>query len=157
DAKGASYDNLTRSAIHGMVENLDPHSEYLEAQDNEEFQEELSGEFGGIGVQVEVRDKRVTVIAPMPNTPGERAGIQRGDQITAIDGHAVDGASPMDDVLKRLRGRPKTTVALTLFRPSAQKSVDVSVVREIIKTDSITDSRVLHDNIGYIRIAEFSD
>jgi carboxyl-terminal processing protease len=157
DPKAADYDSLSKSAIHGMVESLDPHSEYLEASDNQEFEEELDGEFGGIGIQVEMRDRRVTVIAPMPGTPGERAGIERGDEIVSIDGKPVDANAPMDDVLRRLRGKPKTAVTLGLFRPAAQKRIDVRITREVIKVDSIASARVLPGNIGYIRITEFSE
>src|SRR6185369_6365758 len=73
DEKAAAYDLLTRNALHGMIETLDPHSEFLEKKDNEEFEEDLTGEFGGVGVQVETRNNRIVVIAPLPGTPSDRA------------------------------------------------------------------------------------
>ena len=157
DPPAASYDKLARSAIHGMVETLDPHSEYLESKDNEELEDDLSGEFGGIGVQVEVRDGHVYVIAPMAGTPGERAGILGGDEILSIDGKAVDGGSPMNDVVDRLRGAPRTVVDVALYRPATRQRMNLRLVREIIKTDSIADARVLPGGVGYIELTDFSE
>ncbi len=157
DESAASYDKLTRNALHGMVESLDPHSEFLEAKDNAEFEEDLVGEFGGIGVQVETRDNRVIVIAPLAGTPGERAGILRGDEIVSIDGHTIDNNSSADAVIERLRGKPKTSVALRLFRPATQQTINLTLVREIIKIDSVRDPHVIDGNVGYIQLTEFSE
>ena len=157
DTKQASYDQLAKNAIHGMVESLDPHSEYLESQDNEDFEEDLSGEFGGIGVEVELRSGRVVVIAPIAGTPGERAGIQRGDQITSIDGHPLEGGATSDDVVRRLRGKPKTSVKIGILRPGTGQSISLTLTREVIKVDSVTGATVLDGDIGYLRITEFSD
>jgi carboxyl-terminal processing protease len=157
DPKAAAYDQLTRHAIHGMVETLDPHSEYLESKDNAELEEDLSGEFGGIGVEVEVRSGRIVVVAPVAGSPGERAGIRRGDEILSIDGHTVEGAPSMDDVVGRLRGKPKTTVALVIFRPENRQRLDLKLVREVIKVDSVTGARVMDRDIGYLQITEFSE
>lgn len=157
DAKDATYDALAKNAIHGMVESLDPHSEYLEAKDNEEFEEDLTGEFGGVGLQVETRQNRVVVIAPLAGTPGERAGIQRGDEIVSIDGHPVDGGSGIDSVVAKLRGKPKSTVAVGLFRPRTRQSLDVTLVREVIKVDSVRDVRIIGDGVGYVQLTEFSE
>ena len=157
DPKSAAYDALARNAIHGMVESLDPHSEYLESRDNAELEEDLSGEFGGIGVEVDVRRGRITVIAPVAGSPGERAGIRHGDEITSIDGHAAGGNATMDEVVERLRGKPQTTVALGIYRPETRQVLNLRIVREIIKVDSVTDVRVLDGGIGYLQITEFSE
>jgi len=157
DPKAASYDALGRSALHGMVESLDPHSEYLEAKDNAELEEDLSGEFGGIGIQVDGHDGRVVVVAPMAGTPGERAGIRRGDEITAIDGRRLGPNPAMDEVVDRLRGKPRTQVSLGLFRPSTGKAFDLTLTRETIKVESVTDARVLDGHVGYVQVTEFSD
>jgi carboxyl-terminal processing protease len=157
DPKAAGYDALARNAIHGMVESLDPHSEYLESKDNAELEEDLSGEFGGIGVEVEVRHGRIVVITPVAGSPGDRAGIRRGDEITSIDGRAVDGNATADDVVERLRGKPHTAVALRVYRPDTRQEISLRIVREIIKVGSVTGARVLDGDIGYLQITEFSE
>ncbi len=157
DEKSANYDALARNAIHGLVEALDPHSEFLEAKDNEEFEEDLTGEFGGVGLQVETRQNRVIVIAPLAGTPGERAGIQRGDEIVTIDGKPVETTASIDTVVSRLRGKPKTKVAVGVFRPSNHQTLNLTLVREVIKIDSVRDVRVIGDGVGYVQLTEFSD
>jgi carboxyl-terminal processing protease len=157
DPAAASYDRLSRSAIHGMVESLDPHSEYLESKDNEELEEDLNGEFGGIGIQVEVRESRVVVIAPMPGTPSERAGIRSGDQITSIDGRPVDPAGPMDDVVDRLRGKPGTVVEVGLYRVSTRAHLALRITRATIRTDSVAQAKVLAGGVGYLELTDFSE
>ena len=158
DQKAASYDALSRKALHGMIETLDPHSEFLEAKDNKEFEEDLTGEFGGIGIQVETRQNRVVVIAPLAGTPGERAGIQRGDEIVSIDGKPVDPSGVSgDSVVGRLRGKPKTSVIVGLFRPSTKQTLTLTLVREVIQIISVRESRVIGDGIGYVQLTEFSE
>lgn len=157
DEKASNYDQLARSALHGMVETLDPHSEFLEAKDNKEFEEDLNGEFGGIGIQVETRHNRVIVIAPLAGSPGERAGIQRGDEIVSIDGKPVETSGNTDGVVGRLRGKPKTSVVVGLFRPATQKNLTLTLVREVIQITSVRDARVIDDGIGYVQLTEFSD
>jgi carboxyl-terminal processing protease len=151
------YDALARSSLHGMVESLDPHSEFLESADNKELTDELSGEFGGIGVQVEILHGRVIVVAPMPGTPGQRAGLRPGDQIASIDGRSLDADVTMGGVVKLLRGKPKTQVRLGIVREGSRDRLFLTLTREIIKVESIASARVLKDGIGYIRITDFSD
>ena len=157
EEKSANYDLLAKKALHGMVESLDPHSEFLEAKDNEEFEEDLIGEFGGIGVQVETRHGRAVVIAPIAGSPGERAGILRADEIVSIDGKALDHSASMDGIVGKLRGKPKTKVALSVFRPSTRETLSFSLVREVIKIESVRDVHVLDDGVGYVQLTEFSD
>jgi carboxyl-terminal processing protease len=157
DEKAVAYDRLARSALHGMVETLDPHSEFLEKKDNEEFEEDLTGEFGGVGIQVETRQNRIVVIAPLAGTPSERAGIQRGDEIVSIDGKAVESSGSIDGIVSRLRGKPKTRVLVGLFRPTTQETLNLDLVREIIKIESVRSAQVLEDGIGYVQLTEFSD
>jgi carboxyl-terminal processing protease len=157
DEKAVAYDQLARSALHGMIEGLDPHSEFLEAKKNEEFEEDLTGEFGGVGIQVETRQNRIVVIAPLAGTPSERVGIQRGDEIVSIDGKAVETSGNIDGIVSRLRGKPKTQVMVGLFRPSAQQTLNLNLTREIIKIESVRAVRTLEDGIGYVQLTEFSD
>ena len=157
DAKSATYPALANNAMHGMVESLDPHSEFLEPKDNEEFEEDLTGEFGGVGLQVESRQNRVVVITPVAGAPGEKAGIQRGDELVTIDGKTVDALSGLDPVVNRLRGKPKTKVVVGVFRPSTHTTFTATLVREIIKVDSVRNVRLIHGDIGYVELTEFSE
>ncbi|MDB6127861.1 MAG: carboxyl-terminal protease [Verrucomicrobia bacterium] len=157
DAKASGYDHLAKSAIHGMVESLDPHSEFLESKDYTVLEEELSGDFSGIGVQVEMRKGHVVVIAPIANSPGERAGILRGDELLQVDHKVLEKGTTMDKVIDRLRGRPGTMVAVQMFRPSSTKTFDLTLKRELIKQESVRDARIIAPHTGYIQLTEFSD
>jgi carboxyl-terminal processing protease len=157
DEKAAAYESLAHKAIHGMVESLDPHSEFLESKDNAEFEEDLTGEFGGVGLQVEPRLGRVVVVAPLAGTPGERAGIHRGDEIVSIDGKPLESNASLDAVVNRLRGKPGTKVTVGLFRPADHENRSVTLVREIIRVDSVRGARIIGEDVGYVEITEFSE
>lgn len=157
DDRAVAYDQLARNALHGMIETLDPHSEFMEKKDNEEFEQDLTGEFGGVGVTVETRNNRIVVIAPLAGTPSERAGIQRGDEIVSIDGKAVDPSGNSESIVSRLRGKPKTKVLIGIFRPSTQQTLNLTLVREVIRVESVRGVRVLPEGIGYVQLTEFSD
>ncbi|MEN9633851.1 MAG: hypothetical protein RL077_2255 [Verrucomicrobiota bacterium] len=157
DEKAVTYSQLARRALHGMVETLDPHSEFLEKKENDEFEEDLTGEFGGVGVQVETRLNRIVVIAPLADSPGERAGIQTGDEIVSIDGKPVEVGGLIDGVVGRLRGKPQTSVEIGLFRPATQTTLNLTLVREIIKVKSVRGARVLAAGMGYLQLIDFSE
>jgi len=157
DEKAVGYNDLTRQAMHGMVESLDPHSEFLEQKDNAHFEEDLTGEFGGVGIQVETRQNRIVIIAPLAGGPGERAGIRRGDEIVSIDGKAVDTSGNVDSIVSRLRGKPKTKVKIGLVRPATQETLNLTLVREVIKVTSVRDVRLVAPGMGYVQLTEFSD
>jgi carboxyl-terminal processing protease len=156
EGKSAQYSTLTHAAIHGITDSLDPHSEFMEAKDYQQLQEDMSSEFGGIGIQVELRKNHVVIVAPIAGGPSERAGIQRGDEIVSIDGQVLEKAS-MENVVDKLRGKPKTRVKLGLFRPSSKRDYEVTIVREMIKTESVRDVQLLSDNIGYLQITQFTE
>lgn len=157
DANDSGYDKLTHSALHGMIESLDPHSEFMESDDYREMEEEMSGKFGGIGIQVEIRQGRVIVIAPIAGSPGDRAGILRGDEVVRVDDKAVEKGATMNAVIDRLRGPAKTTVKIGLYRPSTAKTFELTLMREVIKVDSVRDVRILPGGIGYLQLTEFSE
>ncbi len=157
DPGAASYDALARLSIHGMVDSLDPHSEYLESKDNEELEEDLDGEYGGIRVEVEMHNGAFAVVDPMAGSPGYKAGILAGDEITSIDGKPVDHEVPMETVVNRLRGKPRTHVRLGLVRPGNGRRLDLDLVREVIKIQSVRGTRVIDGTIGYIQIRDFSE
>lgn len=156
DAKAAEYPAMTRAAIHGIADSLDPHSEYLEAKDYQQLQEDISSEFGGVGLQIELRKSHVVIVAPLAGGPSERAGVQRGDEIVSIDGQKLEKNS-IDDVVGKLRGKPKTRVKIGFFRPSAKRDFEVTIVREMIKTESVRDVQIIGDDIGYIQITQFTE
>jgi carboxyl-terminal processing protease len=156
DEKDANYDRLTRAALDGMVKSLDPHSEFMRADAYRELQEEMGGHFGGIGIQIELRGGKVIVVAPIADTPGDRAGIRRSDEIVKVDGQPTDNLG-MDKVVDRLRGRPGTKVVVTLFRPAAKATIELTLTREIIRVESVRDVRMLEDGIGYIQLTQFGD
>ncbi len=157
DANASGYDALARLSLHGMVDSLDPHSQFLEAKDNEELEEDLTGEYGGIGIEVEVRKGAFSVINPIAGSPGDRAGILLGDQIVSIDGTPVEHNVPMDRIVDKLRGKPHTHVRVGLVRPSNGRRLDLDLVREVIKIVSIRGTRVIDGSTGYIQIQEFND
>jgi carboxyl-terminal processing protease len=157
DEKAVAHDALARSALHGMVEALDPHSEFLEKKTHEEFEEDITGEFGGVGLQVETRAGRVVIITPIAGTPSERAGLRRGDEITSIDGKPAEPGNGLDGVVSRLRGKPRTSVLVGLFRPSSQEKFSVTLVREIIKIESVRGARLMEGGIAYVQLTEFSE
>lgn len=157
DEKSARYAELATAAMHGLADSLDPHSEFLEVKANQDFEEELTGQFGGIGIQVESRSGRILVIAPMAGTPGDRAGIRRGDEIVMIDGKRLVPDTAIDDVVRRLRGKPKTSVAVGLARTGQTEPINLTLVREVVKTESVRGARILGGGMGYIEITEFTE
>ena len=144
---------LMQSAIKGLLLDLDPHSAYLEKSDAQAFDEETSGAYAGIGIEVQLQpDGRIKVIAPIDDTPAARAGIKSGDIITAVDGKPLAGQE--DDSQGPLRGAPGTQVTLTLVREGVAKPFDVSLKRETIRVASVR-SRMLEPGYGYVRVAAF--
>lgn len=155
---GAQTDpaEMTRTALEGLLGALDPHSEFMRARDYSSMQEDLDSTFGGIGVQIERRDGDVVVIAPISGTPGERAGIRRGDRVLKVDGENMRGRS-IDDVVGVMRGKPGTEVRIAFGREGRETPFEVTIVREIIKVESVSDVTLLPGGIGYLRLVQFSE
>ena len=142
---------LMHSAIRGLLLDLDPHSVYLDKEDAEEFDEQASGRYAGIGVELLTQpDNTLQVVAPIDDTPAARAGIRAGDVIIAIDGKPLPG----EDSMAPLRGEPGSKVRLTLVREGRAKPFEVNLVREIIRVASVK-SRLLEPGYGYVRISAF--
>jgi len=147
-----SDQKLLENAIRGMLENLDPHSAYLVADDFAQLQENTSGEFGGLGIEVGMEDGVLKIIAPIDDSPAERAGIKAGDYIIRIDGQSTQGLSMMEAVNK-MRGKPGEKIRLTLVRDGGQP-FDVQLTRALIKSKSVR-ARLLEAGYGYLRISQF--
>jgi len=148
-------DKLVDGALQGMVNTLDPHSAYMPPDVYREIQVDTKGEFGGLGIQIGMKDNRLVVIAPIEDTPADRAGVKAGDFITEIEGESTANMTLVDAVNK-LRGPKGTKVALTLRREGEKSPIRVTLTRETIKIQSVK-SRMLDDHIGYIRLTQFQE
>jgi carboxyl-terminal processing protease len=146
---------LITHAISGMLSNLDPHSAYLDAESFKELQVNTAGEFGGLGIEVGMEDGFVKVVSPIEDTPAYRAGIKAGDLIIKIDETPVKGMT-LTDAVKRMRGKPRTSIVLTIARKNESKPLIVTLQREVIKVQSVK-SKMIEPGFGYLRITQFQD
>ena len=144
---------LLEGAISGMLSSLDPHSAYLPPVDAKEMEEHTRGEFGGLGMEVGMEDGFVKVISPIDDTPAQRAGIRAGDLIVKLDDEPVKGKS-LGDAVDVMRGKPGTSIMVTVVRKGEDKPLEIELTRAIIKVKSVKQ-RMLKDGIGYVRISQF--
>lgn len=150
-------DSVFALAAAGAVKQLhDPYSVLETDADYRALNEITSGNYGGLGLQIDVRGGWITVVAPLPNTPAERAGIEAGDQIESVNGKSTEGIS-QDNAVKTLRGDIGTKVLLTVRRPGAAQALTFSVVREKIHSSSTQPGAMLPGNIGYVALVTISD
>ena len=145
--------DLLENAIRGMLTGLDPHSAYLDREQFKELQVGTSGEFGGLGIEVGMEDGFVKVIAPIDDTPAQRAGVQAGDVIIRLDDTPVKGMA-LNDAVKIMRGKPGTSIVLTIVRTGVEAPLKITVTRDIITVKSVR-SRMLDAGFGYVRISQF--
>ena len=144
---------LIENAIRGMLSGLDPHSSYLDAEEFTELQVGTTGQFGGLGIEVGMEDGFVKVIAPIDDTPAQRAGVQAGDLVIRLDDTPVKGMS-LNEAVKIMRGKPGSTIVLTIVREGLDKPIKISITRDIIKVKSVR-ARMLDPGYGYLRISQF--
>lgn len=144
---------LLEHAIRGMLDQLDPHSSYLDASSFDDLQVHTTGEFGGLGIEVGAEDGFVKVIAPIDDTPAARAGIEAGDLIIKIDDTTLKGLS-LNDAVERMRGPKGSKIVLTIVREGVDQPFDVTLVRDTIKVRSVR-TEILDERFLYIRIAQF--
>lgn len=147
--------DLVYGAVRGMLNTLDPHSAFMPPEVYKEVQVDTRGEFGGLGIQIGVKEGRLTVIAPIEDTPADRAGIKPGDMILKVDGDSTADMTLLDAVQK-MRGAKGTKVKLTIGREGEADPLVFEITRDIIKIESIR-SRVIDKTIGYIRITQFQE
>jgi carboxyl-terminal processing protease len=149
--------DLFTKATAGMVNGLgDPHSVYLTQERLSTLTESTTGNYAGLGIQIDVRDGWITIIAPLPGTPAEQAGIQPGDRIIAVDGKPTEGLSP-EEARDALRGPKGSRVSLTVNRPGVEAHLPFSVVRAEIHVRSVRHPMMLEDGVGYVDLTIFSD
>ena len=147
-------DSMIEGAISGMVKSLDPHTSYMPPVSYKEMQVETTGKFGGLGIEISVRDGVLTVVSPIEDTPAFKVGIEPGDKIIKIEDESTLDMS-LQDAVSRLRGETGSPVKITIFRKTFKEPKEFTIVRDIIKVRSVV-SKLYQNNIGYIKIRSFS-
>jgi len=143
---------LYQMAIDGLLDQLhDPYSVYLKPDDFHALSEQTTGEYGGLGIQIDVRDGWITVVAPLPDTPAERAGVMTGDRIVMLDGRPTEGWKN-DQAVRELRGTPGSSVELKIRRVGVEQAITFKMSRALIHIRSVQIAMLLEDNVGYIAL-----
>jgi carboxyl-terminal processing protease len=145
---------LLNAAIDGILKSLDPHSSYMDAKSYREMQTTTSGQFGGLGMQVNMEDGVLKVVSPIDDTPAARAGILAGDVIDQVDGAPVKGLT-LSQAVEKMRGAPGTEIRLEIVRKGQDAPLKLTLVREIIKVSSVRQ-QIEGDDVGYVRITQFN-
>lgn len=148
-----SDDKLLEDATRGMVDTLDPHSNYLDSDDLKDLRNMTSGEFSGLGIEVLLQDDVLKVVTPLDGGPAQKAGIKAGDLVMRIDGTLVKGMK-LREAIKKMRGKKGTAIVLTVIRKGEQKPLQIKIVRDDIHVPSIK-SRLLEPGVAYVRISNF--
>src|SRR6201991_1421992 len=146
---------LVESAINGMLASLDPHSSYMDAKSFRDMQVQTRGEFGGLGIEVTMEDGLIKVVAPIDDTPAAKAGIMANDIITHLDDEAVQGLT-LNQAVEKMRGPVNTKIRLKIMRKGADKAIEVSITRDIIRVRSVR-MRTEGDDVGFVRISQFNE
>src|SRR5262249_2282200 len=146
---------LITAAINGMVTSLDPHSSYMDASAYRDMQEDTSGEFGGLGIEVTTENGLIKVVPPIDGTPAAKAGLQANDLITEVDGAPVKDMA-LQQVVQKLRGAPGSKVRLKITRSEQAQPLDVTLTREIVRVRTVR-SRLEGDDVVYVRVTQFNE
>src|SRR5438552_46856 len=162
DGDKVTYKELIYAALKGMLNSLDPHSEFMDADKYNDLKNDTEGLFGGVGLSISVRDNFLTVVSPMADTPAFKAGILTGDRIIKIEGKSTEKFS-LPEAVKRLRGVPGTDVTITVLRPSSGQVRDIKLTRAEIKVDTVKDINgkrefpIGEDKVGYLWLTQFGE
>ncbi len=148
--------DLIYGALKGMLSSLDPHSQFMDPDTYNELKVDTEGKFGGIGIEITIKDGLLTVVTPIEDTPAWKAGLKTNDRIVKINNELTRDMTLIDAV-KRMRGKPGDPVNITILRESEKKVLEFKIVRDIIKIKDIKEARILEDGIGYIRLVEFRE
>ncbi|TBR17046.1 S41 family peptidase [bacterium] len=148
--------DLIYGALKGMLASLDPYSDFMDPQKYKELKVETEGKFGGLGIEITLKDGLLTVVTPYEDTPAWKAGVKPNDRIVKINNEFTRDIT-LDDAVKKLRGNPGEAVAITIYREQEKKTLDLNIVRDIIKIKDIKKAVILEDGIGYIQLLEFRE
>ena len=144
---------LIEDAMNGMLQSLDPHSSYINAENFRKMRQDTKGEYGGLGMEVTMEDGFVKVVSPIDDTPAKRAGVKAGDFITEIEGKSLMGGT-LDDAVSQMRGKPGEPINITIIR-EGEDPIDMTIVREIIERQTVKFE--VKDGVPYVRIAQFNE
>ncbi|MBM3248092.1 MAG: S41 family peptidase [Candidatus Omnitrophica bacterium] len=148
--------DLIYGALKGMLAGLDSHSQFMDPDTYNELKVETEGKFGGLGIEISIKDSLLTIITPIEDTPAWKVGLKAGDRIVKI-GDELTRDFTLTDAVKRLRGKPGTSVTITVLRESEGKLLPFTIERAIINIKDVKEAKILEDNIGYIRLVEFRE
>ncbi len=143
-------------ALKGMLSSLDPYSQFMDPNTFKELQVETEGEFGGLGIEITLRDNFLTIITPLDDTPADLVGLKSLDRIVKID-DTITKDITLTEAVKLMRGKPGTNVTLTIMRENEDKLLNFTITRDIIEIKAVRRSAILEDNIGYIKLTDFSE
>lgn len=156
DTNESGYDSLIRHALTGMLQDLDPYSQFMDSESYDDMKDDTAGRFSGVGLVVSMKDGLLTVVSPMEDTPAFRAGLLSGDIIVEINGKETREMS-LSEAVKSMRGEAGTEVKLKSVRPSTHAVKEITIIRENIEVASVKEARMIEDGIGYIRITQFNE
>ncbi|MCU0857889.1 MAG: S41 family peptidase [Pontiellaceae bacterium] len=152
----AGYDSLIRHALTGMLQDLDPYSQFMDEESFEDLKEDTAGRFSGIGLEISTKEGLLTVVSPMEDTPAFRAGFLPGDIILEIDGNETRKMG-LSEAVKKMRGEAGTTVKLKSIRPATHEIKENVLTRQEIEVASVKEAKLLEGGIGYIRVIQFNE
>lgn len=151
-----SADSISENAIEGILSKLDPHSIYISQEVQRTFEEQLEGNFEGIGIEFQIINDTITVVSPIVGTPSDRLGIMPGDRIIKIDDTTAVGFNNTQ-VIQKLRGKKGSIVIISIYRPSEKSEIDYEIERDVIPINSVEISLMLQDSVGYISVTRFAE
>ncbi len=150
------FKDLIYGALAGVARSLDSYSQFLEPDEYKDLLVETEGKFGGLGIEITLREGVLTIVSPIEETPAYKAGLKPGDVIVKIEGEVTKGIT-LNEAVKKMRGDPGTEITITIFREKERLLKDVPIVRDIIKIRDIRRAQILTDGIGYVKLAEFRE
>jgi carboxyl-terminal processing protease len=156
DTREAGYDVLIRHAMTGMLQDLDPYSQFMDEESYEDMKDDTAGKFSGVGLVISMKDGLLTVVSPMEDTPAFRAGILSGDVVLEIDGAETREMS-LSNAVKKMRGDANTVVKLKTIRPATHETKQYDITRAEIEVASVKDAKMVDSGVGYIRLTQFNE